>query len=75
MDHYIILAALIITFLSVVAVGVIYFHYRRMEIKKDHDIIMRIREQDRIMRELEKTRIERNTLEKLLKSGLNQSVT
>jgi len=70
MDNYIIITALTITFLSLVAVGIIYFHYRRMEQKKDRDIILRIREQDRILRELEKTRIERNTLEKILKSEL-----
>ena len=75
MDKYIIFASLIITFLSLVAVGITYVHYRRMERKKDRDIILRIREQDKVMKELEQTRIERNTLEKLLKSELNRSVT
>ena len=74
MDKYIIFASLIITFLSLVAVGVTYVHYRRMEHKKDRDIMLRIREQDKIMKELEQTRIERNTLEKLLKTELNRSI-
>ena len=75
MDKYIIFASLIITFLSLIAAGISHVHYRRMERKKDRDIILRIREQDRIAKELEQTRIERNTLEKLLKSELNRSVT
>jgi|GEM_PF-4815661 len=54
----------------IVAVVLLLHRYRSMEKDKNRIIAGRLREQDRIARELEHTRIEKETYEKLLKNKL-----
>lgn len=70
MNAYIILTALIIALLSLTAMLATCICCRRMEQEKNHNIILRIREQDRTAKELEHTRIEKQTLEKVLEAKL-----
>ena len=70
MSAYIILTALIIALLSLTAMLAICICCRRMEREKNRSIVLRIREQDRTAKELEHTRIEKQTLEKVLEAKL-----
>ena len=73
MSAYIILTALIIALLSLTAMLATCICCRRMEQEKNHNIILRIREQDRTAKELEHTRIEKQTLEKVVETALSQA--
>ena len=73
MSAYIILTALIIALLSLTALLAICICCRRMEREKSRSIVLRIREQDRTIKELEHTRIEKQTLEKVLETALSQA--
>ncbi|MDR3266678.1 MAG: hypothetical protein LBT24_03810 [Tannerella sp.] len=48
----------------------LHFYYRRVIEQKDCGIVRQIREQDRLAKELERNRIEKETLERLLQSML-----
>lgn len=73
MNAYIILTALIIALLSLTAMLAICICCRRMEQEKNHNIVLRIREQDRTAKELEHARIEKQALEKVLETALSQA--
>jgi hypothetical protein len=49
----------------------LHFRYRQMIEQKDRGIMRQIREQDCLAKELERTKIENETLERLKKSMLN----
>jgi len=73
MNGYITLTALIVAAIALVAAGIFWLRYRRMEYKKNSSIVQCLLEKDRIERELEHTRIEKRTLEKLLKGRLEET--
>jgi signal transduction histidine kinase len=66
----IIVAVGMVMFLSVAATA-ICFRYQRAIERKDRGIMRQIREQDCLAKELERTRIENETLDRLLKGMLN----
>ncbi|WP_288237427.1 hypothetical protein [uncultured Alistipes sp.] len=70
---YVILLALAVTLLSLTAAFAVCICCRRMEREKNRSIILRIREQDRTAKELEHTRIEKQTLEKVVETALSQA--
>jgi len=60
-------------YISLIVVIVIqYLRYRLLMKEKRYGIFHLIKEQTRLARELEQTRIEKETLEKLVKSTINK---
>ena len=72
MKDHITLIALVIAALALVAVVIIFIRYRRTLREKDRNIVDGIRKRDRIEAELERTRIEKETLEKALREKLDR---
>lgn len=73
MNEWIIFLALAVTVLSLVTAGCVCACCQRMEQRKNSGILRAVREQDRLARELEHTRIEKETIEKMLVSKLSKS--
>lgn len=71
MNDWIICLALIVAALSSAAVGVVVNCCRRMKQEKNRGLINAIHEQDRLARELEHARIEKEALERVLISKLS----
>jgi hypothetical protein len=55
---------------ALVAGGIAYFRYRKIRRSCNREIVRRIREQDRLARELEHARIEKQAIECLVRSKL-----
>lgn len=72
MNEWIILMALVVAALSLAAIGLVCCRCRQMEREKNRGLVQAVREQDRIARELEHARIEKETLERVLKTTLAQ---
>lgn len=70
MNEWIILMALVVAALSLAAIGLVCFRCRQMEREKNRGLVQAMREQDRIARELEQARIEKETLERVLETKL-----
>lgn len=70
MNEWIILMALVVSALSLAAIGLVCCHCRQMEREKNRGLVQAVREQDRIARELEHARIEKETLERVLETKL-----
>lgn len=66
-DGSILLLSLGIALCSLIGVFFIYIYSRRIKQKCNSNMMKSIREQDRVTKELERTRIEKETIEKLLK--------
>jgi hypothetical protein len=66
----ILLITLSVAALSLASGGFAYFRYRKIKRDCNREIIRRIREQDCIARELERTRIEKQAIERLVRSKL-----
>ena len=75
MNEWIILMALVVAALSLAAIGLVCCHCRQMERDKNRGLVQAVREQDRIARELEQARIEKETLERVLETKLAADVT
>lgn len=73
MNEWIIIMALGVAALATAAVGVVCSCCRRMEREKNSSIVHAIHEQDRLARELERARIEKEAIERLLRSKLTES--
>lgn len=73
MNEWIIIMALGVAALATAAVGVVCSCCRRMEREKNNSIVQAIHEQDRLARELERTRIEKEAIERVLRSKLTES--
>lgn len=73
MKEWIILLALAVAALSLVVAGVVCFCCRRMERRKNLGILRAVHEQDRLAQELERARIEKETIERMLLSKLPES--
>ena len=67
--------ALVVAALSLAAIGLVCCHCRQMEREKNRGLVQAVREQDRIARELEQARIEKETLERVLETKLAADVT
>lgn len=70
MNEWIILMALVVAALSLAAIGLVCCRCRQMEREKNRGLVQAVREQDRIARELEQARIEKETLERVLETKL-----
>lgn len=73
MDGNLIIIIIIISISILIGGFILFFCLRRAEKRKDREIIRCIRQQDRIMRELERTRIEKNILFELIKTKLKEA--
>lgn len=62
--------ALVVAALSLAAISLVCCHCRQMEREKNRGLVQAVREQDRIARELEHARIEKETLERVLETKL-----
>lgn len=67
MDTWILILALIVSVLSLAVTVIACFSYRKMLREKDRNIVHAIREQDQLLRELEHTRIEKETMKEIIK--------
>lgn len=73
MHEWIIIIALGVAALATAAVGVVCSCCCRMEREKNSSIVHAIHEQDRLARELERARIEKEAFERMLKTKLSDS--
>lgn len=73
MSNYILLIAWSVAGCSLAAVLLMYLHCRHMKRNCNMMIVEYLREQDRLTKELERTRIEKDTIEKLLKNYLSEA--
>lgn len=69
----IIILALTVAVLSLTTTGIVYYRYIKMRRKKDRHIVQVIHEKDRVMRELENIRTEKETMERVLTTALAKS--
>ncbi len=74
MNDYIFLIALGFVFCSLAIVTCVLLYCRRMEHKCNYYIAKSIREQDGLSKELERTRIEKEMIEKVVKTNLSEAV-
>lgn len=74
MDDCILLISLSVALGSMVAVFFIYLHYLRMKREYNRTIMKNIHEQDHITQELERTRVEKEEMERVLKTELLKAV-
>lgn len=68
-----IILALTVAVLSLTTTGVVYYRSIKMRRKKGRHIVQLIHEKDRIMRELENIRTEKETMERMLTTALAKS--
>ena len=74
MDNYIFLIALGLVFCSLAIVALVFLHCRKIVEKCNYYIAKGIREQDCLAKQLERTRIEKEMMEKVLKAELSEAV-
>ena len=74
MDDYILIIALGVVFCSLVIVTFVFLHCRKVEQKCNHYIAKGIHEQDCLTRQLERTRNEKEMIEKVIKTELSEVV-
>ena len=74
MDDHIFLIVLGIPFCSLAIVTFVFLHCRKVEQKCKRYIAKGIHEQDCLARQLERTRIEKETMEKVIKTELSEAV-
>lgn len=72
MQEQIIILALIVAALSLVATGIMYFRFCAVVQEKNRCLARILHDRDRIERELERVRIEKATIEKVLLSNLSR---
>ncbi|MBC5614553.1 hypothetical protein [Bacteroides hominis] len=73
-DTYIIILALVIACCSLIAVLFICLHTRRVRREYNMNIVKQLREKDYVSAELERMRLERDTLEKVLRINLLETI-
>ena len=74
MDNYIFLIALGLVFCSLAIVTFVFLHCRKIVEKCNHYMAKGIREQDCLAKQLERTRIEKEMMEKVIKTELSEAV-
>lgn len=75
MYDWIIIMALGVAALATTAVGIVCSCCRHMEREKNSRLVHAIHEQDRLARELERARIEKEAIERVLRSKFTESGT
>lgn len=73
MDNYLLLIATIIAGCSLIVLLLMYLHYRSIKQYYNKYISKYIHENDRLTRELERTLIEKDTIEKLFKTYFSEA--
>lgn len=74
MNDYIIFISLGIAFCSLAIVTSVFLHCRKIEKKYNYYMAKSIREQDGLTRELERIRVEKEMMEKMIKAELSDAV-
>ena len=74
MDNYIFLIALGLVFCSLAIVALVFLHCRKIVEKCNYYMAKSIREQDSLVKELERIRVEKEMMEKVLKAELSEAV-
>ena len=74
MNDYINFISLGIAFCSRVIVTSVFLHCRKIEKKCNYYMAKSIREQDSLVKELERIRVEKEMMEKVLKAELSEAV-
>ena len=74
MNDYIFLIALGFVFCSLAIVTCVFLYCRRIEHKCNYYVAKSIREQDGLTKQLERTRIEKEMIEKVVKTDLSEVV-
>lgn len=74
MDNYIFLIALGLVFCSLAIVALVFLHCRKIVEKCNYYMAKGIREQDCLAKQLERTRIEKEMMEKVIKAELAEAV-
>ena len=64
---------IVVCILLIGTVVILWIRYRMLERERNRGIVRLISEQTRLARELERTRIEKETLEKIVKHRLNNT--
>lgn len=72
MQEWILFMALVVAAAALTATGVAFVCFREREREKDRGLIRALREQDRLVRELEHLRIEKQTVENIVRAMLPQ---
>lgn len=75
MDNYVFLIALVLVFCSLVIVTFVFLHCRKIVEKCNYYVAKGIREQDCLAKQLERTRIEKEMMEKVIKAELSEAIT
>lgn len=70
MQEWILFIALVVAVAALTAAGVAFVCFREREREKDRGLIRALREQDRLVRELEHLRIEKETVETIIRAIL-----
>lgn len=70
MNEWILILALAVAALASAAIGIVCFCCRRMERERNNGLVNAIREQDRLARELERVRVEKEAFERVLRTKL-----
>lgn len=70
MKEYTCIIALAVILCLLIAICCLYLRFRRIKKTYSSNLIRNIREQDRMARELEQTRLEKETIEKVLEKRL-----
>lgn len=74
MNDYIFLITLVLVFCSLAIVTCVLLYCRKIEQKCNYYIAKSIREQDGLAKQLERTRIEKEMIEKVVKTDLSEVV-
>lgn len=73
-DYALLLIVSAIACCSLIAILLICLHFRRLRREYNMNIVKQLREQDRLFRELERTRLEKKVMEKVLKINLSETL-
>ena len=74
MDNYLIVIFSAVGLLILASIFVLHRHYKKVIKTKDRGIIHHLREQDRLMKELQYTNVEKKVMEKMLQSKIDAMV-
>lgn len=74
MHEWMIILFLGIALLSTVAIGIVCAYCRQAEREKNRSILQALHEQDRLAQELEHVRIEKEAIERIIGSMLNEGI-
>lgn len=73
-DYALLITVSAIACCSLIAILLICLHFRQIRREYNMNIVKQLREQDRLSRELERTRLEKKVMEKVLKINLSETL-